>query len=262
MATRDNSSDATTVSLVTGANRGIGRDVCRQLAERGHTVLLSARSWDAARSTARRLSDRDLTVHPIQLDVTDDNSVARAARDVTDRFGRLDVLVNNATITYDTWQRASNADLRVVQEAADTNVYGPWRTVLALLPLLRESAHGRIVNVSSEAGSLAGMGGGTPAYSISKAALNALTRMLAAELRGDGILVNAVCPGWVATDMGGPGVGRGSGRGVGGRAARRRPHRWLLPRRPPGALVNLGRAGGGTRLRTPLKTPVREPAVT
>jgi NAD(P)-dependent dehydrogenase (short-subunit alcohol dehydrogenase family) len=204
-----------TIVLVTGGNRGIGREVCRQMAELGHTVLLSARSADSARSGAAQLTGRGLTVHPIQLDVTDDASVARAAHDVRERFGRLDILVNNAAITYDTWQRASTADLQVVRETADTNLYGPWRTVLAFLPLLRASAHGRIVNVSSESGSLAGMGGGTPAYSASKAGLNALTRMLADELRRDRILVNAVCPGWVATDMGGPG-GRPVAKGAAG----------------------------------------------
>lgn len=92
-----------------------------------------------------------------------------------------------------------------MREAAETNLYGPWRLAMALLPLLRASPHPRIVNVSSEGGSLAGMGGGTPAYSVTKAGLNAVTRMLAAELRQEGILVNAVCPGWVATDMGGHG---------------------------------------------------------
>jgi NAD(P)-dependent dehydrogenase (short-subunit alcohol dehydrogenase family) len=121
------------------------------------------------------------------------------------RFGKLDVLVNNAAISYDTWQRAASADLRVVREAAETNLYGPWLLVEEFLPLLRASEHPRIVNVSSEAGSLASMGGGTPAYAVTKAALNALTIMLAAELRGERILVNAVCPGWVGTDMGGPG---------------------------------------------------------
>lgn len=118
-------------------------------------------------------------------------------------FGKLDVLINNAAIHYDAWQRAANGDLAVVQEALDTNTFGPWRMTQAFLPLLKRSRHGRIVNVSSEAGSLAGMGGGTPSYSLSKAALNALTRMLAAELGGAGILLNTVCPGWVATDMGG-----------------------------------------------------------
>jgi NAD(P)-dependent dehydrogenase (short-subunit alcohol dehydrogenase family) len=189
-----------TVSLVTGANRGIGREVCRQLAERGHTVLLSARDGHAAAEAATAVG-----ATPLRLDVTDAASVEEAAAIVRDRYGKLDVLVNNAAITYDTWQRVTGADLGVVREAAETNLYGPWLMVERFLPLLRSSDHPRIVNVSSEAGSLTSMGGGTPAYTVTKAALNALTRMLAAELRADHFLVNAVCPGWVATDMGGRG---------------------------------------------------------
>jgi NAD(P)-dependent dehydrogenase (short-subunit alcohol dehydrogenase family) len=194
------SPEMSSVSLVTGGNRGIGREVCRQLAELGHVVLLTARSADAAVAAARAAG-----AEPLPLDVTDPASIAAAARRVGERHGRLDVLVNNAAIDYDTWQRAIDADLAVVREAAETNLYGPWLMVQRFLPLLRASEHPRIVNVSSEAGSLASMGGGTPAYTASKVALNALTRMLAAELRRDHVLVNAVCPGWVATDMGGPG---------------------------------------------------------
>lgn len=185
-----------TVSLVTGGNRGIGLEVCRQLAARGHEVLLAARSPEAAGRAAKEIG-----ATPLRLDVTSAGDIERAAAAI----GRLDVLVNNAAITYDTWQRASTADLDVVREAAETNLYGPWRLTQALLPALRRSRHARIVNVSSEAASLTNMGGGTPAYTASKVALNALTRMFAAELRADGVLVNAVCPGWVATDMGGPG---------------------------------------------------------
>jgi NAD(P)-dependent dehydrogenase (short-subunit alcohol dehydrogenase family) len=192
----------TTVSLVSGGNRGIGREVCRQLSTRGHTVLLTARSASAAETAAR-----DIGAEPLRLDVTDAGSIAAAARYVGDRHGKLDVLVNNAAISYDTWQRAASADLAVVREAMETNLYGPWLLVQQFLPWLRASDHPRIVNVSSEAGSLASMGGGTPAYAVSKAGLNALTRMLADDLRGDRILVNSVCPGWVATDMGGPGGG-------------------------------------------------------
>lgn len=189
-----------TISLVTGANRGIGREVCRQLAGLGHTVILTARDARAAAVAARAVR-----AEPLTLDVTDPAGPARAARWTQDRYGRLDVLINNAAITYDTWQRAVTADLAVVRAAAETNLYAPWLMVQEFLPLLRRSDHPRIVNVSSEAASLASMGGGTPAYTASKAALNALTRMLADELRRDRILVNAVCPGWVATDMGGPG---------------------------------------------------------
>ena len=191
-----------TISLVTGGNRGIGREVCRQLADRGHHVVLTARSAQAAAAAARAAG-----AEPLPLDVTDPGSIAAAARQVGERHGKLDVLVNNAAIDYDTWQRASAADLGVVHEALETNLFGVWRVTLALLPLLRRSEHGRIVNVSSGAGSLTQIGAGTPAYSTSKAALNALTRMLAAELRADRILVNSVDPGWVATDMGGPGGG-------------------------------------------------------
>ncbi|WP_406476212.1 SDR family NAD(P)-dependent oxidoreductase [Streptomyces sp. NBC_01615] len=186
------------IALVTGANRGIGHEVARQLAAAGHTVYVTARSAEAARAAA---DDVGPNARPLRLDVTSPADIDAASRDLT----ALDVLINNAAITYDTWQRATTADLDVVREAAETNLYGPWRLTQALLPLLRAGAHPRIVNVSSEAASLASMGGGTPAYSTTKTALNALTRMLAAELRADGILVNAVCPGWVATDMGGPG---------------------------------------------------------
>ncbi|KAF5996381.1 MULTISPECIES: SDR family NAD(P)-dependent oxidoreductase [Streptomyces] len=186
------------IALVTGANRGIGREVARQLAVAGHTVFLTARSAEAAAEAARAAGP---DAHPLRLDVTSEADITAVARDLT----ALDVLVNNAAITYDTWQRATDADLDVVREAAETNLYGPWRLTQALLPLLRASAHPRVVNVSSEVASLASMGGGTPAYTSTKAALNALTRMLAAELGPDRVLVNAVCPGWVATDMGGPG---------------------------------------------------------
>ncbi|WP_113704898.1 SDR family oxidoreductase [Nonomuraea lactucae] len=190
------------IVLVTGANRGIGREVCRQLAELGHTVLLTARSQEAATAATAQLGPG---VHPLMLDVTSPEAAERLAIWIADRFGRLDALVNNAAINYDTWQHATTADLDVVRATAETNLYGPWRLIQRLLPLLRASEHPRIVNVSSEAASLTGMGAGTPAYSTTKVALNALTRMLAAELRADRILVNAVCPGWVATDMGGPG---------------------------------------------------------
>ena len=193
------------VAVVSGGNRGIGREVVRQLAERGFTVILGARDPLAGERAASELVAAGLDVRPQRLDVTDQSTVDSLAALLRNEYGRVDALVNNAAIHYDTWQQAASADLEVVQQAWDTNVLGAWRLSIGLLALLRSSARGRIVNVSSEAGSLASMGGGTPAYRASKVALNALTRMLAAELRGDGILVNSVCPGWVASDMGGPG---------------------------------------------------------
>jgi NAD(P)-dependent dehydrogenase (short-subunit alcohol dehydrogenase family) len=200
------------ISLVTGANRGIGREVSRQLAALGHTVLVTARSEAAAAKAAEEIG---ANASGLRLDVTVQDDIAQVAETITNRYGQLDVLVNNAAIAYDTWQRAATADLDYVRAAAETNLYGPWRLAQALLPLLRRGEHPRVVNVSSEGGSLTSMGGGTPAYSTTKVALNALTRMLAAELRADHILVNAICPGWVATDMGGAG-GRPVAEGAAG----------------------------------------------
>ncbi len=192
-------------ALVTGANRGIGLEVCRQLAQQGFVVALGARDQQKGERAAAQLANEGLQVQFQQLDVDDQRSIDTARHAVEAQWERLDVLVNNAAILYDTWQRALNADLHQVHQALQTNTIGPWRMAQAFVPLLRRSEHGRIVNVSSEAGSLSSMGSGTPAYNVSKTALNAVTRMLAADLHGTGILVNAVCPGWVATDMGGAG---------------------------------------------------------
>ena len=192
------------VAIVTGANRGIGLEVTRQLADLGYTVVLGSRDLGKGEAAAKKLKVGD-RVMARRLDVTEQSTIDRLRDEIGTTFGSLHVLVNNAAIHYDTWENAVDADLRTVQEALDTNLFGAWRMCQAFIPLLRKSKHGRIVNVSSEAGSLASMGAGAPAYAVSKVALNALTRMLAAELRRDRILINSVCPGWVATDMGGPG---------------------------------------------------------
>ena len=193
------------IAIVTGANRGIGLEVVRQLAHRGMITILGSRDLQKGETAAAKLVDEGLQVLSLQLDVTDSESITALAAYVEQEFGRLDVLVNNACILYDTWQQPSTADLDTVQEAMNTNLLGPWRMCKAFVPLLRRSQQGRIVNVSSGAGSIASMDNSTPAYSVSKAALNAFTQTLAAELKSAGILVNAVCPGWVATDMGGAG---------------------------------------------------------
>jgi NAD(P)-dependent dehydrogenase (short-subunit alcohol dehydrogenase family) len=168
-------------------------------------VVLGSRDRERGEVAGARLRGEGHDVTACQLDVTDPESVEAAVERIRREHGRLDAVVNNAAILYDTWQRGVDADLVEVREAFETNVIGAWRVIQAALPLLRRSPAGRIVNVSSGAGALTDMGGGTPAYRTSKAALNALTRVLAAELRADRILVNAICPGWVATDMGGSG---------------------------------------------------------
>jgi NAD(P)-dependent dehydrogenase (short-subunit alcohol dehydrogenase family) len=193
------------IALITGANRGIGFEVCRQLASQGFVVLLTARDAAKAETAARKLGNGG-TVESLLLDVADIASIEKAAEVVAGRYGYLDVLINNAGINYDTWETAESADIDgTVQDTIRTNLLGPWQVSKAFLPLLRKSRAARIVNVSSEAGSLARMGAGPPAYQVTKAGLNALTRTLAGELRNAGILVNAVCPDWVATDVGGSG---------------------------------------------------------
>ncbi len=191
------------IALVTGANRGIGLEVCQQMARKDYRVWLTARDLGKAEAAVDELNQDN--IRPLQLDVTDDGSVRRAAAEVETRYGHLDALVNNAGAYYDYWQKALDADLNTVREAAETNFYGPWRVTQAFAPLLKQSAHPRIVNVSSGAAALNSLGAGPPAYIASKVALNALTRMLAAELQDGGVLVNAVCPGWVATDPNNPG---------------------------------------------------------
>lgn len=199
------SAKAGDIALVTGGNRGIGFEVCRQLASAGFIVSLTARDARKAKVAADALRSAG-RVEPLVMDVADANSIANAAAEVAKQYERLDVLINNAGINYDTWETVANADINgTVMETITTNLLGPWRVCQAFLPLLRKSRAGRIVNVSSESGSLADMGAGPPAYQVTKAALNALTRTLAGELRGSRILVNSVCPGWVATDMGGSG---------------------------------------------------------
>ncbi len=193
------------VALVSGGNRGIGQEVCRQLADRGYTVVLGSRDEEQGREAAEKLGEN---VHARQLDVTDEQSVNRLAESIEEEFGRLDVLVNNAGIMNDDGQSGIEADLDKVREALEANLFGAWRLCEAAIPLMRRGGYGRIVNVSSGLGALEDMGGGQPAYRVSKTSLNALTRILSSELRGTGILVNSVCPGWVQTDMGGSNASR------------------------------------------------------
>ena len=193
------------VALVSGGNRGIGLEICRQLADRGIAVILGSRDDEAGREAAENLPGR---IVAYQLDVADEESVGRLASFVEEEFGRLDILVNNAGISNDEGQRGVDADLYRVREALETNLLGAWRLCGIVIPLMQRDNYGRIVNISTGLAALEDMGGGWPGYRVSKTALNALTRILASELRGSGILVNSVCPGWVQTEMGGSGAPR------------------------------------------------------
>ena len=204
------------VALVTGAYRGLGLETVRQLLEKGYEVILTARSRDKADTPLSELKKRYTGVHYHDLDVTSQESVNAIWQYVLTDFGRLDVLVNNAGINYDTWHSAESADLEEVWQTLDTNLMGAWRIAQAFLPMMRQEGHGRIVNVSSGAGAITGMGGGTPGYSISKAAMNVLTIKLAAEVQGSDVLINSVCPGWVRTEMGGSAAPRSVEEGASG----------------------------------------------
>lgn len=201
------------LALVTGANRGIGFEITRQLAENGVQVLLSGRSREAVGEAAKRLRDAGLAVDPLVLDVTDPDGVRAAAAEVEGKYGRLDILVNNAGIRIEEYgRRPSEQPLRKWRETFDTNLFGVVEVTTAFLPLLRRSAAGRIVNVSSLLGSLSThsdpgsyayspMFKSLPAYSASKSAVNSWTVHLAYELRDTPIKVNAVHPGYTRTGM-------------------------------------------------------------
>jgi NAD(P)-dependent dehydrogenase (short-subunit alcohol dehydrogenase family) len=192
------------VALVSGANRGIGAEIARQLArDHGFEVVAGARDPSTVESAEG--------VIPVELDVSDDDSVGAAIAGVEERPGALDVLVNNAGV-YGEPTGASEYDLADAHEVFETNIFGPWRLTQAALPLLRRSDSPRIVNISSGGGQLDDMGSGRGAYRLSKTALNALTRTLAAELPD--VSVNSICPGWVRTDMGGPTATRSVAEGA------------------------------------------------
>lgn len=193
------------IAVVTGGNRGIGFEICRQLAGLGMQVVLASRDPAKGAAAVAKLVEsgiRSVVYQP--LDVTSETSAAALGAWVDQQYGACDVLVNNAGILDARGGRVLTTSLSTLQEVLATNVGGPFLVSRELVPLMQRGHYGRIVNLSSGLGQLAEMGAGTPAYRLSKAALNALTRTLAAELSGTNVLVNAMCPGWVRTDMGGP----------------------------------------------------------
>lgn len=197
----------TRTALVSGANRGIGFEIARGLARLGVLAVIGARDPKDGLAAAEKLQSEGLDVPVVALDVDNADSAAAAVAEVKRLYGRLDILVNNAGILIDEpgGFKASLFDLKAdtFRQTMETNLLGPIRLIQAAAPLMREQEYGRIVNLSSGAGQLAEMGSGYPAYRMSKTALNALTRIAANELAGGNIKVNAMCPGWVRTEMGG-----------------------------------------------------------
>jgi NAD(P)-dependent dehydrogenase (short-subunit alcohol dehydrogenase family) len=206
------------IAVVTGGNRGIGFEVCRQLAKQGFQVILTSRENSQGQSAADRLQQEGLTVLHHLLDVTQPESAAQLAAFLRQKFDRLDVLVNNAGVWLDDQDSSDGSifktSLNTLNKTLAVNLQGPLLVSQHLIPLMQTQGYGRVVNVSSGAGQLSDMRSGYPSYRMSKTALNALTRVFANELQGSNILVNAVCPGWVRTDMGGQNAPRSTEQGA------------------------------------------------
>ena len=199
------------VALVTGGNRGIGYAVSRSLAQRDITVVMGVRDPNKGVAACSRLQAEDLDVNFELLDVTDEAGIQTAVKHIQAQFGRLDILVNNAGILIDSAENALDVSRSTIEKTLETNVIAPLMLCQNCIALMKAGGYGRIVNMSSALGSLSEMvdpdsayaGVGAPAYRLSKAALNAITTLIAREVRGDNILVNSASPGWVKTDLGG-----------------------------------------------------------
>ncbi|MEO1094705.1 MAG: SDR family oxidoreductase [Cyanobacteria bacterium J06638_28] len=198
-------------ALITGGNRGIGFAIAQGLLAQGYEVIITARSLDKAKQAAEQLSD---AVIPVELDVRDDASIERAVDTIGQRIDRLDVLINNAGVYPDSNVSVLTISRKSLDTAIHTNTFGVIRMVQAFLPLLTKSQDARIINLSSGMGALDGLTTTAPSYCLSKLALNGATIMLAQSLQSQGIAVNAMCPGWVKTDMGGGSAPRSPEQGA------------------------------------------------
>lgn len=203
-------------ALVTGANRGIGLETCHQLARLGYRVILTSRDEGKGLEAVKTLSTDGGEILFHQLDVTDQESILGLRDFVVSRFGVADVLINNAAILPDPFGRILKVDVGRFRDALETNTLGPLMLCQTFIPMMRAQNYGRVVNVSSGAGQIGNMVNDMPAYRLSKIALNGLTLMLAKSVRRYNILVNAACPGWVRSEMGGPKAERSLEHGADG----------------------------------------------
>jgi len=202
------------IAIVTGANRGMGLEISRQLAQAGVAVVLTARDPDKGEAAARQLRTEGLTVYCHPLDVTRLPDIQELVAYVQAHFGRVDILVNNAGINLDETQSGLAVELDTVRRTIETNVYGPLCLCQAIIPVMRRHNYGRIVNVASRMGQMASMGSHRLGYRISKTALNVITRVLADEVRGSNILINSMSPGRIRTEMGGMDAPRSAAQGA------------------------------------------------
>ncbi|MFB3162338.1 SDR family oxidoreductase [Neobacillus sp. 179-J 1A1 HS] len=196
------------VALVTGGNRGIGYELVKQLALNGFKVILTSRDSKRGQEVTQKLKESDLDVSFVGMDVDDQACIRQAAITVNERFGRLDVLINNAGVYLDENEKLLTMDASILEKTMATNFFGAYHVIHSFIPNMEKHGYGRIINVSSGYGEMREMSHqGVGAYKLSKLALNGLTQLVAAEIKGD-IKINAVCPGWVSTDMGGPSASR------------------------------------------------------
>lgn len=226
-------------AIVTGANRGIGLEICRQLARLDYRVILTSREEAKGMEATKTLQNNGAEILYHQLNVTNQESIRNLYDFVASRFGAADVLVNNAAILPDPFGRVLKVDSGKFRAALETNTLGPLMTCQAFIPMMRARNYGRVVNVSSGAGQIENMVNDMPAYRLSKIALNGLTLMLAKSVKGSNVLVNAACPGWVRSDMGGPHADRSLEEGADGIV-------WLA------TLADGGPNGGFFRDRSPI----------
>ncbi len=204
------------IILITGANRGLGSATGIQLSEQGHHVIFTARNTQKLNTLKKQLSHQNLSVDFIPLDVSDTDSIIEAYHKIASHYSQIDTLINNAGIYTSSTVDITTVNEQTILDAFNTNTLGPLKITQQFLPLIKQSPEGIIVNVSSGMGAIVEMDGGSPAYRISKTALNATTKLLHHELYEQGVKVNAVCPGWVRTDMGGPSATLSIDEGISG----------------------------------------------